>query len=414
MHEFGMQLTSNPSTRSSSIERLACASPRQWLYLFGEEGGVVYSEALNRFAGLDAAGVAAFLAFDAHIPMEGGEAARFAQNRNASPAPPGAMESIHALAGGVFPAADPSEEWPAFNPHADSHLARVHLSGAHLEIAGVPMSIEYPAGPLESLCGNYFQNCRPAVLPPRCHLSAQSMEDGWAILVNGRIFLSIDREEQLGLGLMHAARHALYQLGTYDVAFHAAMIARGECGLLLCAPRESGKSTLAAHLAATGFDFLADEPALLRLDTGSIQSTPLPISLKEGSWAHLQQQWPQIAAAPVHLRSDGVQIRLLHLPEERISARPRRLTHMAFPQYIPSSTARPQRLSPLRALCLLNTAGMLFAQGSTREQFEAFLDLVCSIPAFTFPFSSLAEAGQALHALCEIEECDGRAAPAAL
>jgi len=69
------------------IVRHATALPDQWLYLLGE-GGVIYSERTNRFAGLDAGGVSAYLAFQAGAsPKElrrgGGE------NRN------GELEAIH-------------------------------------------------------------------------------------------------------------------------------------------------------------------------------------------------------------------------------------------------------------------------------------------------------------------------------
>jgi hypothetical protein len=363
------------STVSNSIERVACSVPRQWLYLFGAEGGVVYSETRGRFAGLDAAGVAAFLASD----LDG------------SRMPDDGSESIRDLARGIFPGEDAPEEWPSF----DANFC-LNRSGVEVEVGGIPVLVQYPAGPFERLCGDYFRSCRRTSLPPRCCLSAEQAERGWTIRVNGREFLPIEKENQLGLGLMHAARSALYQLGSYDVAFHAAMVAHGDRGLLLCAPRESGKSTLAAYLAAHGFELLADEPALLQLDSWSVQPLSLPISLKEGSWSCLDKEWPQLGDAPMHLRSDGVPIRLLHLPEQQISPRPRRLTHFLFPQYSPSSAIQPERLSPLKTLSLLNTGGMLFARHSTRENFESFLDLLFQTPASTLPFSSLDGAARAL------------------
>lgn len=381
-----------PATHSS-VERIPCAAPRQWLYLFGEEGGVVYSETQGRFAGLDAAGVAAFLAFDMEFAPEC-RAGTFSRKLDGSRIPGHRMESIRELSLGIFPDADASEKWPTLDPGVCANR-----SGAEFEIGGIPVLIQYPVGPLDPLCSDYFQNCTRTSSPPQCCLSVQQTRHGWAILVNGRILLPIEKESQLGLGLMHAARSVLYRMGSYDIAFHAAMVAQGDCGLLLCAPRESGKSTLAAYLTANGFDLLADEPALLQLDSWSVQSAPLPISLKEGSWSCLQQEWPQLNDAPVHVRSDGVSVRLLHLPKQRVSPNPRRLTHFVFPSYSRVSTGPPERLSPLSALRLLNTGGMLFAPNSTREKFENFLHLLFQTPAFTLPFSTLADAAQALTAL---------------
>jgi hypothetical protein len=211
--------------------------------------------------------------------------------------------------------------------------------------------------------------------------------------------MPLESEEQLGLAFMHAARAMLYQLGSYDVAFHAAMVAQQDRGLLLCAPRESGKSTLAAYLAANGFNFLADEPSLLRLDSWSIQPLPLPISLKAGSWPHLESACPHLAGAPIHLRSDGMPIRLLLPQEQRIFPHPQRLTHIVFPQYSPSAATQLEPISALHTLSQLNAGGMLLAPNGTRDTFETFLHSLCRTPAYKLTFSSLEEAAHALQAL---------------
>jgi hypothetical protein len=304
------------------------------------------------------------------------------------------LECIRDLANGMFPAEEAPEEWPAFDPNLrlDSQVIQV-------EIGGIPVSIQYPKGTLEQLCGDYFRHCNATSLSPLCHISAQRSESEWAIFVNGQFFMPLQNEAQLGLGLMHAARSLLYQLGDYDIAFHAAMVAQGDCGLLLCAPRESGKSTLAAYLVAQGFDLLADEPALLHLDSWSVDSLRVPISLKQGSWPFLQAKWKQLADAPIHVRSDGTRIRLIYPSERSNAPQSRRLTHIVLPQYNPSSEPCAERLSPLRALALLNEGGMLFAKRCSRESFEAFLHSICCTPAFRLSYSSLAEAHRML---CEI------------
>lgn len=374
------------AAHEDSFERISCAQPRQWLYLFGNEGGIVYSEIHNRFAGLDAAGVATYLAFDAGLPFQPPQQADHVQHQ--------VIESIHALAGGIFPATEPQQPWPEFDPHAGSNQR-----GETLLLANIPVSIQFPAGPFENLSRAPFRGCKPTSDPPRCHLSAARTDTGWAIFVNGQLWMPLEREEQLGLGLLHAARAMLYQLGSYDIAFHAAMVARQNLGILLCAPRESGKSTLAAYLAAAGFHFLADEPALLQIDALSIHPLPLPISLKAGSWTPLAQACPHLAAELIHTRSDGTPIRLVLPPEEYISAHPQRLTHIVFPEYSASATAQLEPLSPLRTLTLLHAGGMLFAQGSTRKTFEAFLRAICRTPAFRLLFSSLEEAARLLRSL---------------
>jgi len=377
-------------------ERIACACPCQWLYLL-DDGGVVYSEAKNRFAGLDAAGVSAYRAFDAGAQIED---LRHIRDEHGPDATSGDdLEVVYALAQGTFLEEDSPEEWPQFEPSefTDTETEKI-------EIHGIPVSLAYPAGASEDLCRDYFRNCATSTRAARCHLSAQKTESGWAIYANGRKFFSLEQEQQLGLGLMHAARTMLYAESQYGIGFHAAMVAHGDCGIMLCAPREYGKSTLAAYLVAQGFDLLTDEPVLLDLDAWSVSPLGLPISLKEGSWHVLQQQWPQLSAAPVHLRSDGTRIRMAHPLQQNCSSQSRRLTQIVFPCYTASSKAEVESLSPLNTLRLLNEGGMLLAKRFTRADFEAFLQLVRQTPAYRIQYASLEEAQRILHEIGCVEK----------
>jgi hypothetical protein len=346
---------------------------------------VVYSEVRNRFAGLDAAGVSAYRAFDAGAQVED---LRFSGNdQGLTSAASDALEAIHALSQGGFPGEGGPEAWPALDPSSCEDPAT-----ATVEIDGIPVSLHYPSGESERRCQDYFRNCPPTGRPPRCCLSAQPEKNAWVIRVNGREFLTLEREHQIGLGLMHAARALLYAEGDYDIAFHAAMVAHGNRGIMLCAPRECGKSTLAAYLVAQGFELLADEPALLHLDTWSVQALRLPISLKQGSWSSLREHWPQLAEAPVHVRSDGTKICLAHPTDEHRSTAPRRVTQLVFPHYGASSVPHAESLLPLHTLRLLSDGGMLLAKHFARDDFETFLKWVCVTPAYKLEYPSLQEA----------------------
>jgi hypothetical protein len=370
------------------FERISSACPRQWLYLLGEEG-VVYSEAKNRIAGLDAAGVSAYLAFDAGAQID--DLKPLGDDHRAASTTDGALQAIHALSQGVFPDEDTPSDWPAFEPSQIKPSVT-----ANIEIDGIPILLEYPGGQLEDLCRDYFRNCTISTRPARFCLSAQRKEFGWAIYVNGRQFFILQQEQQIGLGLIHAARSLLYAEGRYDVALHAAMVARGDCGVLLCAPREYGKSTLAAYLVAEGFELLTDEPALLSLDTLSVSRLRLPIGLKEGSWPILRPRWPQLAAAPVHLRSDGKRIRLLHPSQESSSRGSGRLSQIVFPCYSPAAPARIDPLSPFHMLRMLNEGGMVLAKHFTRTAFEALLKAIHLTPGYKLQYASLQDAARIL------------------
>lgn len=353
---------------------------------------MIYSEAHNRFVGLDGAGLSAYRAFDAGASVE--DLRMFNDGHCLASASGDGLETIYALSQGIFPLEDKPVEWPPLD-----YSGLESPGTANIEIHGIPVLLEYPAGPLERLCADYFRNCPTTDVAARCHLSAKHTKRGWAIYVNGHEFLSLQGEQQLGLGFMHAARSLLYAEGEYDIAFHAAMVAHDDCGIMLCAPRECGKSTLAAYLVAQGFDLLTDEPALLHLDTCSVSSLPLPVSLKQGSWPILWQELPKLAEAPVHVRSDGIMIRLAHPQTERSSVRPRRLTCIVFPEYQPLSTTYVEPLSLFSKLSSLNEGGMLLAKQFSQERFETFLKLLFLTPAYRIRYASLKEAERILHEL---------------
>ena len=380
------------SSRFRAFDRRPTLLPGQWLYLFGD-GAVIYSESENRFAGLDDKGLSAYLALEAGATVDD---LRHAGGTVTSDFDTG-LNAIYELTRGVFPS-EIKEDWPVLNANA-SPDAGVSPGASRVEtvrIAGVPVSIEYPAGPLEALCRDYFRNCPADSGPPRCFLTARRGTDGWVIDANGHEFLLLQNEEQLGLGLMHAVRAMLYAEAAYDVAFHAAAVTYRNSAILLCAPREAGKSTLAAYLVAHGFELLADEPSFLELHTCTVSSLPLPLSLKEGSWLPLQRELPYFSCGPLHMRSDGVRICLAHAPSDRHALQARPLTRIIFPQYDSSSETSSERLNPLQTLALLNESGLLAAEDLGREGFERFLELLGRTPAHRIRYSSLEKMGELL------------------
>lgn len=369
------------------------ACEQQWLYRIGEQG-IIYSQTQNRFVGLDTGGVLAYQAFDAgaslHDLLE-------ANGTNNSPVTEEALSSIFALSKGRFPESQELEkrkDWPELSP----------AGTANLEVHGIPMLVECPPGDAGVLCKDCLLSCPPATRPARFHLRFHRMGIHWTIFANGQETFTSVRDGQLGLALLHTVRSLLYDEARYDVAFHAAMVADSRHGLMLCAPRESGKSTLTAHLAANGFNLISDEPSFLSLNTASISQVEMPVSLKEGTWNILSDDWPQLTDATTHERSDGRRIKLLHPPPGPPMKESARLTHIVFPAYAPSSVAQIESISSFRTIALLNEGGMLLGKQMTKDGFENFLTLICATPAFLARYSSLVEADQMIRRILDHDE----------
>jgi hypothetical protein len=83
------------------------------------------------------------------------------------------------------------------------------------------------------------------------------------------------------------------------LSFHAALVERGDRGVLILGPNEAGKSTLACALWQRGFTFLGDDVAVLNEDNRAAGSAPRRVSLRYQSRALLGEEvWADVLAAP--------------------------------------------------------------------------------------------------------------------
>ncbi len=78
---------------------------------------------------------------------------------------------------------------------------------------------------------------------------------------------------------------------------HASAVATEGGAVLMVGRTGSGKSTLAAAMAASGYDYVADDFVALDVGGLAVHAFPAAVSLKEPSWAVLGQALPELAAA---------------------------------------------------------------------------------------------------------------------
>lgn len=175
--------------------------------------------------------------------------------------------------------------------------------------------------------------------------------------------------------------------------FHAAVLQRGDAGVILPAPPGSGKSTLCAALVSRGWRLLSDELTLVRPQDLALVPVPRPVSLKNASIGVMRAFAPDALFGPeVHGTTKGT-IAHMRAPGASIAAAaaPARATHIVFPKY---EADAPARLAPLPKARLFtgmadNTFNypVLGAQG-----FDTLGRLVETCSGYTFSYGRLDDA----------------------
>lgn len=166
-----------------------------------------------------------------------------------------------------------------------------------------------------------------------------------------RLFWCDDADDVVPLLLWWVNRTICFETD-HRVMVHAAAVTAGDRALVLPAPQESGKTTLAAALVGEGFGYLTDEAAAFDPATGVVDPYPKWLSLKAGSWAlfpHLRPRLParvaRFAASQWHVDPNAVR------PDS--VARSAEPAWLVVPRYEPGRSTDLQPMERSEALSLL-------------------------------------------------------------
>lgn len=180
------------------------------------------------------------------------------------------------------------------------------------------------------------------------------------------------------------------------VVYHAAVLERDGCALVLPAPPGSGKSTLTAALAQRGWRLLSDELGLLDPRDGRLYGLARPVNLKNRAIELMRNFAPDaVLTAPVPDTLKGT-LSLMKAPGDAI-ARVREgalPTWVVVPSFEPGAEASLEPLSPAQAHILLAEQAFNYDIHGV-EGFEATADLVDRASCWTFTYSKLEDAVRA-------------------
>lgn len=196
-------------------------------------------------------------------------------------------------------------------------------------------------------------------------------------------------DELIQQALYQVVEYACHQIPWLAI-FHAAALGDGQSCIVLPGLGGSGKTTLAAALVRSGFEYLGDETIPLRRDNGHIVPLPGPLCLKSGSWPVLAKYYPTLDAWPIYHRW-GQPVRYL-LPPPTDPDRSWPVRNLIFPRYVPGSATILQPIAATMALQYLMAADILLPQPLTPADASAFVAWLGGVPAYTLTYDSLVEA----------------------
>jgi hypothetical protein len=188
----------------------------------------------------------------------------------------------------------------------------------------------------------------------------------------------------------------------FAVYLHAAMLRRGKGALLLPAPPQSGKTTLAAVLAKAGFDYSTDEVTLLERDTLMARGASVALTVKESGWLLLQPLYPDLATLPAHRRADGKIVKYVPPCDAVVAeATAYPVRWIVLPRYTPGG---PNELRPLSRIegfrCLMDECLALRLEFDV-TQTRHLIQWVAGIEFYTLTFDNLDIATCLLITLCD-------------
>jgi len=260
-----------------------------------------------------------------------------------------------------------------------------------LSVAGVVFEFRSADLLLGRECIRLFHHLKsPHSSEAECHISLHpcpSVSDHWDFAVDGRICL----ERLPRVSVVSSFVMLLFVKGCEacdeKLLFHAAVLGRGRRMILFPAEAGSGKTTLAALLAANGFDYYSDEIAVIDKASGQVVAFPLPMSIKDGSVPVLERYYPEVPLLSSHLRLDGRRVRFLLPPPTSLNqANAADIAAIVFPNYQPSAEIKIHSVDKIAALTGLAKTG-----SSDRKlcghDVKAILRLVEKTPCYDLIYS---------------------------
>ncbi len=174
---------------------------------------------------------------------------------------------------------------------------------------------------------------------------------------------------------------------------HAAVLEKNGVCVVFPAPPGSGKSTLTALLAYSGWRLLSDELTLIDLTDNLIQGLARPINLKNQSIKVIQEKFPDVEHSIIMPDTHKGSVCLFKPPIQSVEATniKAKATHIIFPKYHESGATKVESLPQSEFFFdLIENSFNYGILGQTG--FEAMTEFVKLTTGFKFTYSNSDEA----------------------
>lgn len=181
---------------------------------------------------------------------------------------------------------------------------------------------------------------------------------------------------------------------------HAAVVARGTQGILLCGNTGCGKSSLSLALILRQYRYLTDEIACWDVGRKRILAYPRAISLKESGYRKFSEK--QIRLPIKAWKTEAFEGKVWYIRPAEISSqiigKSARVRLVIFPAYRHDQATRLHPISKGRAIMLLHRH-RFDGNGFGRKDFEVLTELVRDASAFRLVYGNVMEAAALIDAL---------------
>jgi len=217
-------------------------------------------------------------------------------------------------------------------------------------------------------------------------------EGGWDLCLDGRILEQGILDASVLPTILMVNFACSCKAMQEKLLFHAAVIRMGGTVTLLPGRTASGKTTLAAALAARGHLYFSDELAVMDVENRMVSPFPLPMSIKPGSVEALAPLYPELPDRPEFVRPDGKKVRYI-IPLGCRAGRGERtqVGRLVFPKFVQGAPTGMRELDRADALHNLAKTGSS-NRPLTAGDVEAMIAVVEQAPSFELQFSNLEEA----------------------